>query len=71
MRTQNNNRCGPFSMALTLLHRAAKAGTRGAGVGVSVDGLITHRFTLDQANEALDAAASKDSLKVAIRIAQS
>jgi threonine dehydrogenase-like Zn-dependent dehydrogenase len=36
-----------------------------------VDGLITHRFTLDQANEALDAAASKDSLKVAIRIAQS
>ena len=35
---------------------------------VTVDGLITHRFGLEEACEAVAVAAGKESLKVAIRV---
>jgi len=53
------SRCGPFSLSLKLLESKR----------VSVQGLITHRFSLDQAPEAVAKAAAPDSFKVAIRIA--
>jgi len=53
------SRCGPFAVALAFLEKKQ----------VTVDGLITHRFTLDQTVEAIQKAGQKDSLKVAIRVA--
>ena len=52
------SRCGPFAMALKLLETRR----------VNVDGLITHRFALADAGEAVKMAASPESLKVAITI---
>lgn len=52
------SRCGPFALALKLLETRK----------VNVDGLITHRYTLAEAGEAVTMAASPESLKVAISI---
>lgn len=55
------SRCGPFRVALALLESQR----------VKVHGLISHRFSLAQAPEAVAKAAAPDSFKVAIRVAPS
>ncbi len=48
------SRCGPFAEALSALESNA----------IDLDGLISHRFAIDQAVEAMQTAASHEALKV-------
>lgn len=51
------SRCGPFEPALELL-----------ASGLDLTPFITHTFTLDQAQQAINHARQKDTIKVQIRV---